>query len=187
MSLASSSIWSSADAGLLRFAASLALLLLAGCGFQLRGVGVTANIEPLHVTAARETAAFDTLVHNLELSGVDVLDAPTAGAWSLTLLEEREEERVVSVTERGLAADFELSVELSFQVEDAAGLMLIAPQQVTVSRVYRQDPDNLAGSSRERELLLSEMHRELAQQIVRSLNAAVQSGTTGASHAGPTR
>jgi LPS-assembly lipoprotein len=182
---ASSSTWSLAERRAALAAACL--LLLAGCGFQLRGVGTTAHIEPVYVTAVRDTAAFDTLVRNLELTGVNVLDGPAAGAWQLTLIEERAEERVVSVTERGLAADVELSLELAYQVEDDAGLLLIPPQRVGTSRTYRQDPDNLAGSSRERELLLTEMHRELAQQIVRTLNRATRQNTARVSDARPTR
>ncbi len=169
----------------------LLALLLVGCGFQLRGVGATADIEPLYLATIRETRIFDALRRNLEVSGVDVLDAPDPGHWRLVLLDEQEEERVVSVTERGLAADFELTLELRYQLEDADGELLIPPETATVSRVYRQDPDNLAGSSRERELLRREMDLELAQQIIRRVNAAQRranaagSGTGGAGVAAP--
>jgi LPS-assembly lipoprotein len=169
-----------------RLAAALTVLLLAGCGFQLRGVGTVADLEPLYVTATRETATFDVLVRNLARAGVTVLGQPAAGAWRLILLEDRTDERVATVTERGLAAEIELTVQLRYQLEDDSGRLLIAPQQVSVARVFRQDPDRLAGSSRERDLLLAEMHRELAQQIVRILNATSQS-TEHLSHAGPTR
>jgi outer membrane lipopolysaccharide assembly protein LptE/RlpB len=79
-----------------------------------------------------------------------------------------------------------LSLELTYQLEDGAELLLIPPQRVNIARTYRQDPDNLAGSSRERELLMVEMHRELAQQIVRTLNRAVRQ-PAGVADAGPGR
>jgi outer membrane lipopolysaccharide assembly protein LptE/RlpB len=89
---ASSSIWSLVSARAV-LAGVLGALVVSGCGFQLRGVGVTAHIEPMYVTALRDTATLDTLVRNFEQLGVIVLDEPAPDAWRLTLLEERAEDR----------------------------------------------------------------------------------------------
>jgi LPS-assembly lipoprotein len=168
---------------LLSLLAVTCLLAAGGCGFQLRGAGAAAEIDALYVSTARDTVAFDTLLVNLAAAGIDVRRSPIANAWRLMLLEQRERERAVSVTDRGLAVDFELLIEMRYQVEDADGALRIPATEATVTRVYRQDPDNLAGSSRERDLLLEEMHRDLAAQIVRALNAAVRRGSAGAGNA----
>ena len=77
----------------------------------------------------------------------------------------------MSVSDRALAAEYEVQVGVLWGWPDGSGGQLIEPQWLERERVYRADRDNILGSSEERALLEREMQAELIQQIIRSLDA----------------
>lgn len=157
---------------MLRCAAAVAMAaLVAGCGFHLRGAGGPGVEVPVHLTAERDTALVRSLGRGLEAAGVTLLDERSADSLHLHVLDEREEERTVSVTDRARVSEYELVLEVRFEIAGADDRTLVEPRWVGVQRIYRVDRDNLAGSGRERELLRREMEIDLSQQVARSLSA----------------
>ncbi len=149
----------------------LAVGLLAGCGFQLRGTGAMQDLPPLYLHGDQRSETWQRVQRSLDLSGAELVSEPDARAWRVRIANERESERTLTVTDRALAADFELTLEVEYEVRDAADDVLRSLSRAEVSRVYRLDPDNVAGSARERELLRGEMAQELAQQVLGALSS----------------
>jgi len=146
-------------------------LALAGCGFQLRGSDLRSSVArrtwtPRHGTATRSRCGL-----RWSARAAEVLDAPTAEALVIDLIDERRDRRSISVSESAVAAEYEVIVGVRYGVRDGAGSQLIEPQWLERERVYRADRDNILGSSEERALLEREMQNELIQQIIRSVDA----------------
>ena len=93
------------------------LLLLAGCGFHLRGSGVDATVESAYVRADRNVAITNELTRVLRQSGVDILDSPEHAAVVIDLLEQQESDRTVSYTERATTAEIQLEQAVRFQID----------------------------------------------------------------------
>jgi LPS-assembly lipoprotein len=149
----------------------LAGLAAGGCGFQLRGMDLRTSVATAYVQAAPRHGFTEPLRVALVRAGVELADSPTADALVIELLDERRTRRSVSVSDRALAAEYEVEVWVRYAVRDSAGQQLIEPQWLGRERVYRADRDNILGSSEERALLEREMQAELIQQVIRALDA----------------
>ena len=146
--------------------------LAAGCGFQLRGTDIRARVASAYVDATPRHGFAEPLRRALVRSGVRLADAPTADTLVVELLDERRERRSISVSDRAVAAEFEVLIGVRYAVRDSSGTQLIEDQWIERERVYRADRDNIVGSSEERALVEREIQSELIQQIIRSLDAA---------------
>ncbi len=147
--------------------ASVVLLALLGCGFQLRNWDLSSAFASASVVASEGVTLDDALVRALGYSGLEVV--PNGSDVVLLLSQQREERRSAAVTAAGRAAEVELALEVTFSVQDAAGKELVPERSLRVARVQRIDVDNIVGSSEEEALLQGEMQQELASRMVRSL------------------
>lgn len=155
--------------------AGLLCLVLAGCGWQLRGVGSYQGPTALHVLPADRFAPLTlALVDAMHRSGVrPQSDAPI----SLHLGNEELQRRVVAVTSIGSPAQYELSLSAEFRYQVAGEQTLSVPQTLSVERVFDFDPSNTAAKSEEENTLLEEMRLDLAQRILREArNVSIRNG-----------
>ncbi len=175
---------------------ALATLLLAACGFHLRGQGTpvegyrTVNVVDRGQLSANTTwyaggreelkrAVTDAFRH----AGFDVAaDAPL----TVELLGESLARRVASIDANASAAEYQLDYTLRFRVVAADGATLVAEQALEADRSYRYHDDAVMGSSEEEALLGLEMRRDLAAQIVRQYRRASARAATPAVPATPT-
>lgn len=146
--------------------AGLLVALLTGCGFQLSGTSLE-GIGPVSVTSTISSRDIADLVKE-ELSYAGVAVSSAAPQYVIELLDERNQRRSVSTSALVDAAQFELRMEVDVLLP---GRNL--PITLVVERVYAVDAANLTGSYEEQSLLMTEMRRELARQLLRSLESAV--------------
>lgn len=146
-------------------AISLCGLILAGCGWQLRGVGTYQGPTSLHLIPKDRFAPLTlALVDAMHRSAVT--QAADANV-SLYLGQEELQKRVVAVTSIGSPVQYELSLSTDFRYQMAGDRTLTAPQTLSVERVFDFDPSNTVAKSEEENTLLEEMRLELAQRILR--------------------
>src|SRR5690606_6429525 len=94
-----------------------------------------------------------------------------AGVYSLGLGQEQSSERVLSVNANARAGEYELTMQVPFQLrQDAAPIM--GPETLALSRVYLADPENAVAKNEEAALIRDEMRLGLAFQILRRLQAS---------------
>ena len=152
-----------------RVGAWLALLAIAGCGFQLRTWELAAAFETVRIDAERGVDLDGDLARALESAGVRRVDADADVVVRLT--DQNEDWRSVSVTRGARTAEYELALQVSFAVSDGEGGELAAARVLRAERVARLDRDNLIGSSEERRLLAAEARGDLVGRMVRVLDA----------------
>ena len=158
---------------------AVVLLLLASCGFHLRGTGNTRlALSVIHVTSNDSYGEMQqALERALTEAGVKQVAADKA-AYSVHLLSERRTRRSVATTSDVQVAEYGLKMEVSFELTDSAGKQVIEPATVTAQRIYRFDNSSLVGSNEEENLLNKEMRRDIASQIIRRIDAAIRAGSS---------
>jgi LPS-assembly lipoprotein len=154
----------------------VAVLAVAGCGFQPRGatgpLAAGQIPQPLFVTGLdRHAGLRRELLRQLEAAGVAVApDAATAAA-TLRLGGQASRSNLLSVDARNKALEFELSESVVIDLVSADGSTLIDAESLAARRIqYRPRDDVLAGTN-EADLLRQDMHRDLARRILLRLAA----------------
>lgn len=159
--------------GTLRRAALLGLLVvLSGCGFHLQGrLPLPESIRTLHVEAVDEQSDFtQALRASLASSGAHLVEMSGPTAATLQISTDRITERVLTVSARNLPTDYELTYEVVVGVR-GAGRELMAPETVSLSRIYSFDETKLLAKDREKEILLDALARDMAGVVMRRLSS----------------
>lgn len=156
-----------------RVLTTLALLTLAlgGCGWQLRGAGmIPEDLKALHISARDPQGQLvRTLSRALHSAGVETPASAADSELSLVIVKERSLVRTASVNENARVSEQELTEDVEFMVVNRAGEQLLPLTTARVERVFEYDEDNVLATQDERELIRSEMRRDLVNQILNRL------------------
>ena len=157
-------------------AAGLTLLLLNGCGFQLRGS--TALPAAMAVTFIKGEKRFDTLNDDfrdaLEGRGVRVTDNRSEAMAVLRIQENNKERDILSVDVGGKVLEFLLRQTIQFDVITADKLPLVERQIVTVSRDFVFNKDDILAKEREADLIEKELQRDAVNLAMMRITAAAK-------------
>lgn len=146
-------------------------LLLTGCGFQLKGLGVASSLERVSLGVADAYGPFDAALREvLGGAGVEVVDAGAA-PLHIELSGERNTRRALSSSSRLRVAEYELNLEVTLRVLDPQGGVLIPATPLTLARTFSFDPNSLQANSEEEQKVRAEMRRELASRILRRVES----------------
>jgi LPS-assembly lipoprotein len=149
----------------------IAVLLLSGCGFQLRGAAHL-PYETLHV-AASTTSTFATQLRRAVTSGsqTKVVDNPKEAQATLHVLSEQRQKAILSLSGGGRVREFQLIYLVSYRVADKDNKELRAPTQIRLHRDFSfNDSDTLSKESEEA-LLYRDMQTDAVNQLMRQLQA----------------
>ena len=154
---------------------SLVLLAgpLGGCGFQLRGdAALPEDIRSVYVNAPAELR--DEIQIFLEGGGVELVNSRADADASINVTRELFDRRVLSVDpSTGKEREFELAYTVDFNVVRGNGAAVMSGQSINLLRDYVFDPDSVIGKSREENVLIEEMRRDAAQQLLRRLQSSL--------------
>jgi LPS-assembly lipoprotein len=146
------------------------VLLVAGCGFHLRG-SVAVPFDTLYIPNAKSGIALD-LKRNIEAgTSVKVVEDPKTADAVLELAGENREKIILSLTGTGRVREFRLRYTVNYRVHDGKGVNYVPTTLVQLTRdVTYNDADILAKESEE-ELLFRDMQSDMVQQLMRRLAA----------------
>ncbi|MEO8186048.1 MAG: LPS assembly lipoprotein LptE [Burkholderiaceae bacterium] len=149
--------------------AAALMLLLDGCGFQLRG-SQTLPIERLYLALPVNSpigAEISRVVRSSTNARI-VQDRKDAQAI-VELLGEQREREVLSINAQGRARDYQLRLRTTFRVVDPEGIELIAPTSLIARRDIGFNESELLAKESEEALLYRDMQSDLVRQIVNRL------------------
>ena len=150
------------------------ILVVAGCGFHLRGSDISA-LESVHLNGpAAHGDIYSAFVEVLSEHDVSLV-AESAEQLTVTLEDERSLSRVVSTSAAIDAAGYAMVLEVDISIS-RGGKSLLTHATLVSTGTYEVDPQNLVGSYEERNLLLKEMRRELARHMIRRVEAVALRG-----------
>jgi len=147
------------------------ITLLTACGWQLRGqVDLAADIGSLQISSSDEELLRDLkkalLRNNITLSDSDP-------DYRLNLEKMRFDRRTASVGSQILAAEYELNMQVAYQISQVkykeGDKPYLDSARASTIRSYAYDPNNTLGKDQEERQLRREMRNEIVQQILRRL------------------
>jgi LPS-assembly lipoprotein len=150
--------------------------MLTACGFKLRGdVELPPILQETYIESANPfTGMARALRVELEASGARIVASSEQATAVLRIVNERSENRILSVGSTGKASEYELFDEVTFQLTDRGGKMLIKRQNLRMIRDLVFDENQLLGKVSESEQLHVQMRRSLARQIITRINTELQ-------------
>jgi LPS-assembly lipoprotein len=151
---------------------ALFLVVIAGCGFHLRGsADLAPSLKTMYIQGVDTQQDFGlALKRALVSNGVTVLTDYSRGSAVLTVLENKVERRVLSVGADAKANEYELGATVRFKVSDDQGKVLITEQSVQAQRDYQFDQNQVLASGNEEGELRKQLNQQLAQSILRRLS-----------------
>jgi LPS-assembly lipoprotein len=147
------------------------VLLLAGCGFQLRG---TADLpfSTVYVPGATGGIALD-LARNIQAgTNVKVVNDPKVAEAILQFTGESREKEILSLTGAGRVREFRLRYRVGFRVHDGKGHDYVPQSNLELTRDVTFNDAEVLAKENEEQLLFRDMQSDMVQQIMRRLAAA---------------
>ena len=148
----------------------LLVLVLAACGFQLRG---TADVPFTNLYLPGTTGIALDLRRNIQAgTNARVVDDPKrADAIMLFTLESREKE-ILSLTGTGKVREYRLRYRVGFRVHDGKGGDFVPQNTLEITRDISFNDTEVLAKEAEEQLLYRDMQNDMVQQIMRRLGAA---------------
>lgn len=156
--------------------ASFVVLCVVSCGWHLRGSetadGSSAYNKPLNlvITSADDHAPLmNSLRQLLHSYNVTEVELGKAGAYSLDLKEVKLEKRAAGVGSDALVNVYELILAVDYQISSPEKALTSPNTRGSISRTFNFEVNQANYSEQEEALIMREMYRDLAQQILRRL------------------
>ena len=157
---------------LARIFAVLLVAALAGCGFHLRGAGSSNLPYKTMYIALPDTAEVNIwLQRYIKASGSTqiVEEAKSADAIFQQVSDNRQK-IILSVNAQGRVSEYRLQLTYTFRVVNQKGQVLVAPNEVSLTRDISFSDSNILAKDLEEGLLWRDMNNDLVNQIMRRLS-----------------
>lgn len=147
----------------------VATLLLAACGFQLRGA-YALPYESLHI-GLPDTSVIGAGLKRQILAGGGTRLAETPAAAQGTLVQSAEvrERQILSLSTAGRVREVRLHYRFAYRVVDAKGRDLVPITGIELTRDLTYDDSAVLAKEQEEVILWRDMESDLVQQLLRRL------------------
>ena len=155
----------------MRLASALLCLLVAGCGFQLRG---TADVpfDSIYVPQASGGIGLELKRSIQAGTKAKVVDDPKTASAILEFTEETRLKEILSLTGQGRVREYLLRYRVGFRVHDGKGRDFVPTNTVMLLRDISFNDAGVLAKESEEQLLYRDMQTDMVQQILRRLAAA---------------
>jgi LPS-assembly lipoprotein len=146
-------------------------LLLAACGFQLRG-SADVPFKTLFVPSVAGGIGLE-LKRNIQAgTNAKVVDEVKQAEAVLDILEETRAKEILSLTGTGRVREFQLRYRVGFRVHDGKGIDFVPQSLIQLTRDVTFNDTEILAKEQEEQLLFRDMQTDMVQQILRRLAAA---------------
>ena len=147
------------------------LLVLAACGFHLRG-SATVPFQTIYIPNPKSGIALE-LKRNIEAgTNAKVVDNPKDAEAILELTGEAREKIILSLTGAGRVSEFRLRYRVAYRVHDGKGNEYVPTSIVQLSRDVTYSDAEILAKEAEEQLLFRDMQSDMVQQLMRRLASA---------------
>jgi LPS-assembly lipoprotein len=146
-------------------------MLLAGCGFQLRG---TADLpfQTLYMPAATTGIALDVKRNITAGTHTKVVDDPKTAEAQLQFIQELRDRAILSLAATGRVREYQLRYTVGFRVVDGKGGEFVPASTIVLSRDITFNDSDVLSKELEEQQMYRDMQFDMVQQIMRRLAAA---------------
>lgn len=147
-------------------------LLLAGCGFHLRGQA-DMPFSTLYLKVPNEHSDFAIeLKRSLVASGVRLVAKPEEAEMTLVIDSEGVQQKILSLAATGRAQEYQLLFTVVLHTYDRQHNEWMPTQTVVARREYSYSDSVLLAKQEEAATLNQDMQRDMVQQILRRLSVS---------------
>ena len=148
-------------------------LAIAACGFHLRNdAWLPSSLQPIYIGgSAANSSLGQALRYQLTNSDTKITPYLAQANYQLILKTPSNEQRIISLDRRGLAAEYGITSSVEFELLDKSGKRVLGPQRIDERRTVINNPDNALTTSQDIKLIRADMDQVLATQVVRRLGA----------------
>jgi LPS-assembly lipoprotein len=145
---------------------------LSGCGFHLQGRSpLPPQFKVSYVDAHDRQSDFVQGLRNaLLVNGVILTEDTTAATATVHVLDDKHEQRILSVSPENLPREYELTYTVRFSVT-AGDKELLAAQEVSATREYSFDVSELLAKENEEAILQAALAHDLVDAVMRRLSS----------------
>ncbi len=150
-----------------------AALLLAGCGFQLRGTAAM-PFDSIFVQAPASSPLVRQLKRAVTVgSQAQVAEQPGKAEVVLQITDERQEKEILALSGGGRVSEFTLRYRVSFRLTDNKSAREYIPlSEIVLQRALTYSDQEALSKQAEEALLYRDMRQDAVQQMMRRLQAA---------------
>ena len=151
--------------------APLLLLVLAGCGFQLRGMAtVPTEMAYTYIeTSDRRSLFYRRLRETLRTVGVGVTESIADAGAVFSIVSDDTGQRVLSVSARNVPTEYEVYYTVTYGLQAGQRILLPVRSQ-TLTRDYTWDETLVLGKEKEEQLLREAIVDDLIRIILIQLS-----------------
>jgi len=147
-------------------------LLLAACGFQLRG---TADLpfETIYMPPANTPGIALDLRRNIQAgTHTKVVDDPKTADAVFEFSQEVRDRLILALSSSGRVREYQLRYRVAFRVHDGKGVDFVPSSSVQLTRDITYADSDVLSKEAEEGLLYRDMQSDMVQQIMRRMAAA---------------
>ncbi len=144
--------------------------LLGGCGFALRG-SYELPYNTIRVTSTSNSVVAGLIRRDLADSKTKVVPATAQADASLTIIEERRDRQILSLSGAGRVREYELRMKVTYQFVDGKGQVIIPTSEILLKRTFAYDDTRVIAKQQEEAMLFQDMERDASGQILRRMIA----------------
>ena len=159
-----------AASGRSSFILAVTTLLLASCGFHLRGQA-DLPFESMYIVGSPSFA--NQLARAVRAgSKTRVTTNPKDAEVTFQILNELRERSILSLSSTGRVQELQIRYRVSFRVYDKTGREYVAPNNIFLKRDLLYSDADVLGKEQEEALLYRDMQNDAVQQAMRRLQVA---------------
>lgn len=152
-----------------RILAIVLTLVLAGCGFQLRG-SAALPFDSVYIENAGPDMGVE-LARAIRTTQTEVVPSPGAAQAVLQVVSQQREQQILTLSGAGRVSEYRLIYRVAFRVRDKAGKDLMPLQQLELRRELTYDASQTLAKESEIALLYRDMQTDAVQQMIRRMAA----------------
>lgn len=145
------------------------MLLLSGCGFELRGKA-DLSFNTIYIQGPNYQVAKE-LRKALKINGVTIVNSPEDADLLLEFLSETYDRRILSLSGRGRVTEYELIYNMNFRLKNAGAELWGPVQSIEGRRDFSYDDTQVLAKSYEEARLREDMQADAVREIMRRLIA----------------
>ncbi|MGK0442167.1 MAG: LPS-assembly lipoprotein [Pseudohongiellaceae bacterium] len=167
------------------------IILMSGCGFQLRGnIDFPTGVEPISIHAQNPYSNFTVALKNsLSSQQVNIASLPKKSATSIAnlppssktttlttdgfqihILSRNKERRTLTLGAGATVAEYQLIEDVTFDLRNPNGKVVMGPITVSERKTIPNDPDKVVSTDQEANITSHEMLQVLAQKLARQVS-----------------
>lgn len=169
---------------MLKIVALLPMLVLAACGFHLRGsAALPAGMQRVHLTVGGNGDFQRKLARALLASNVTLEDKSGAGIAELNVPAQNFTVQSLTINGAAQVTEFAVRLHVVFTATDPDGKVIVPAQSIDMQREYSYDASQPVGTQSQMEQIQGSLIDDAIQSMLFRLQAVAKNGETAAAKA----